>query len=164
MQEYLEVAEDISEKRKQGWRIAELGKTLEGAFKLGDRIVQVDFEDTVSGRQWTIYHTPVSSKLQKQGKQLGNYLHAMKTYRKPDDPWWYSFKSLLGETCEGLAIATKGTLLGPPLFRPDGKTLDTHHELGIDPLADEAMTLIGRVGGDIRLGVKYLNNLPSEGA
>jgi hypothetical protein len=162
MQEYLEVADDISEKKKQGWKIAELGKNLERAFKLGNKIVQLNFEDAVSSNQCTIYHTPVNSQLRKQGQQLGNYLHAMKGHRKLDDPWWKVFKSLLDETCNGLSIATKGTLLGPPLFQPDGRTVKTHHELEVEPMVDEAMKKIGRVGGHIRLRVEYLADLPPE--
>lgn len=161
MQEYLEIAEEISEKKKQGWKIAELGKNLEKAFKLGGKIVQLTFENVASGKQCRIYHTPVTAELRKQGQQRGNYLHATKVYRKPDDPWWVSFKTLLDETCEELAIATKGTLLVPPLLRPDGKTFKTHHELEVDSQADEVMREIGRTRENIFMEVEYLDKLPA---
>ncbi len=161
MQQYLEIADEISEKKKQGWKIAELGKNLEKAFKVGDKIVQLTFEDTATGKQCRIYHTPVTTELRKQGQQLGNYLHAMKVYRKPDDPWWNSFKSLLNEACEKLAIATKGTLLGPPLLRPDERTFKTHEELEVDVLVDEAMREIICAKRNIKIGVKYFDRLPA---
>lgn len=163
MQEYLEVAEDISEKKKQGWQIAHLAKNIEKAFKVGDKIVQLAFEDKATAKGCAIYHTPVTSKLQKQGQQLGNYLHAMKVFRKADDPWWASFKSLLDETCEGLILATKGTLLGPLLLGPNGKTTKIHHELENDLLADELILGLGHGGGNFNLGIHYLDSLPEKG-
>ena len=162
MQEYLEIAEDISEKRKQGWRIAELGKDLGKAFRLGDKIVQLILVNAASGKRCKIYHTPVTARLRKQGQQLGSYLHAMKVYRKPDDPCWTSLKVLLEETCEELAVATKGTLLGPPLLHSNRKTFKMHHELEVDPHADEVMREIGRTREDVIVKVEYLDKLPAD--
>jgi len=161
LREYLEVAEDISEKRKQGWRIVKLGKDIEKAFKLGDKIVQLIFYAD-GGKTASIYHTPVRLKLRKQAQQLGDYLHAMKKYRKQDDPWWKSFKSLLDETYNGLDFATKGTLLGPLVVRPDGKSVKIHHELKIDSLADEMMLGMGQSKNNIKMDLNYLEVLPAD--
>ena len=160
MQEYLEVAADFSKKRKQGWRIAELGKNIERAFKLADKIVQLTFHGT-EGKAVKIYHTPVQAQLRKQAQQLGDYLHAMKRYRGSEDPWWISFKCLLDETCEGLAVATRGTLLGPLLIGPDGKSTKINHELEIDAEADEMMIAFGREGNVINVTIAYLAHFPS---
>jgi hypothetical protein len=161
MREYLEVAEDISEKRKQGWEVVKLGKDIERAFEVGDKIVQLIFHGA-GNTEVCIYHTPVSSKLQKQAKQLGDYMHALKVHRKPEDPWWKSFRLLLEETRRGLAIATTGTLLGPLLLGPDRKTTKMHHELEIDPLADELVLKIGKEKGNVKLQVRYLDALPGN--
>lgn len=162
MHEYLEVADEITEKKKQGWQIAKLGNNLERAFKLGDRIVQITFENLAAGKQCRIYYTPVSSKLRKHAERMGDYLHASKTYRKLDVGWWKSFRVFLNETTEELSNATKGTLLGPPLLRPDGKTIKTHHELEVDPANDEAMRAITSARASVTMDVQYFDKLPAE--
>jgi hypothetical protein len=163
MQECLEVAEDISEKKKKGWKIAHLGKNIQKAFKVGDKIVQLTFQDKTSTKRCTVYYTPVTVKLQKQGQQLGDYLHAIKKFRKADDPWWTSFKTLLEETCEGLTLATKGTLFGPLLLGPDGKTTKLYHEMEIDLLADEMILAISSDGENFYLNIQYLDSFPVNG-
>jgi len=161
MREYLEIAEDISEKKKLGWKIAELGYNLEKAFRLGDRIVELTFEDMASSKTCKVYYTPVSSRLQNRAERLGEYLHAMKQYRKPEDSWWKSFRLLLDQTCNELADSTKGTLLGLPLMRPDGKGIKIHFELEINPATDEVMRAIGVSRGNIKMRVCYFDELPA---
>src|ERR1700722_9369106 len=60
MREYLEVAEQISEKKKQGWRVAELGGNLERAFQTGDKIVEIIIENPEFEGTCKVYYTPVS--------------------------------------------------------------------------------------------------------
>jgi hypothetical protein len=160
MREYLEIAEDISEKKKLGWKIAELGNNLEKAFRLGDKIVELIFEDMASSKICRVYYTPVSSRLQQRAKGLGDYLHAMKQYRKPEDSWWKSFRLFLDQTCKELADATKGTLLGPPLMRADGKGIKTHIELEVNLATDEVMRAIALNKGNIKMRACYFDELP----
>jgi hypothetical protein len=40
MSEYLEVWDHISNKKKNGWRIAELGRNVEEHFKSGNKLVR----------------------------------------------------------------------------------------------------------------------------
>ena len=162
MREYLEVADEICQKKKQGWQIAKLGNDLERAFKVGDRIVQITFENMTTGKQCRTYYTPVSSKLRKQAECMGDYLHALKTYREPDNDWWKTLRVFLNETFEALSAATRGTLLGPPLFRPGGKRLKTHHEIGVDSASDEAMRTIAGAGATVTIDVQYFDKLPVE--
>jgi len=159
LREYLEVADEISEKRKQGWEIVKLGKDIEKAFKLGDKIFQLIIQKP-DGGTFSIYHTPVSSKLQKQAKRLGDYLHAMKLHRKAEDSWWESFQTLLEETSKELMVTTKGTLLGPLLLQSDGKSTKVYYELNIDAVVDEQMSKMGPGTANFSMEVDYLDTLP----
>jgi hypothetical protein len=160
MREYLEVAEDISEKRKQGWQIAKLSKDLERAFKVGDKVVEIFVEHSELTEVCKIYYTPVSPRLRKQAEQLGDYLHAMKVHRPQTDKWWDLFRELLNTTCDELALATKGIMLGPPIVSPDRKQMKTHFENGVYPEIDQAIKLIGKVGVQAKLAINYLDKFP----
>ncbi len=82
MEEYLEVWDHISKKKKKGWRIANLGRNLEEAFKTGDKIIRWAVHNKDNGELIVcFYYTPVTSELKKAGEKLGNYLHYMKNYR-----------------------------------------------------------------------------------
>lgn len=160
MREYLEVADDICEKKKQGWEIPKLAKNLEKAFMAGDKTVEVTF--SASNKECRLFYTPVTARLRSQGERLNDYRHAMKGPRKADDPWWRVLRTLLEATCEELALATKGTLLGPPLLHPNGKTIKTHNELEVEPLTDKMMIEIASVGKISNVSFRYLDSLPSD--
>jgi hypothetical protein len=160
MQEYLEVAEDISEKRKEGWQIAKLSKDLERAFKIGDKAMEITVEHPELTEACKIYYTPVSPTLRKQAQQLGDYLHAMKIHRPQTDKWWDSFRELLNATRDELALATKGIMVGPPIVSPDRKHMKTHFENGVYPEIDKALKLIGKVGERAKLAINYLDKFP----
>ena len=75
MREYLEAWDHVSEKKKRGWKIPDLGRSLDQTFKLGDKVAKF----TVSARDRSkvygvFYYTPVSEKLKAMAGQLGNYL------------------------------------------------------------------------------------------
>src|SRR2546423_632457 len=77
LQAYLHASEQISEKKKRGWRVADLARNLEKAFKLGDRIVRCAVHDKDSMLLICFYFTPVTSQLKKAAEKLGNHLHCM---------------------------------------------------------------------------------------
>ena len=158
LQEYLEVQEHLSEKRKQGWRIAELSKNLKRAFDDGDKIIEIGISDNKSSETATLYYTPVRASLKKNGQQLGNYLHPMKKYKLAGDVWWKHFCELLESTYQELKAATTGTLLGPPLLSPDNKS-KFNIELGHQKKTDE---FIMKLAVEFKMSVKYLEKLPAE--
>jgi hypothetical protein len=158
LQEYLEVQEHLSEKRKQGWRIAELSKNLKRAFDDGDKIIEIGISDNKSSETATLYYTPVRASLKKNGQQLGNYLHPMKKYKLAGDVWWKHFCELLESTYQELKAATTGTLLGPPLLSPDNKSkfnIELRHQKKTDEF-------IMKLAVEFKMSVKYLEKLPAE--
>lgn len=159
LHEYLEVQHHVSKKRREGWKIAELGKNLKRAFDDGDKVVEIVINDQESGESVACYYTPVTASLKKNGQQLGNYLHALKEHKPPGHKWWDDFRSLLEAACQELKVATTGRLLGPPLLSPDNRT-QLCYELGYDDTADTLVKKFGGVGKLMQMSVKYLDSLP----
>ena len=158
MRQYLEVWDHISRKKKEGWKIVDLGRGVEEAFRLGDRIARVEVHNESMIFTAIFYYTPVAPTLQKHGERLGNYLHSMKGFRESEDPWWNEFRQDLEVIVAQLDGANRGTLLGPPLVRHEGRKalIDMRLELpgGTDPRAAFSSKFQ-------KLRVTYLDRLPS---
>jgi len=161
MSEYLEVWDHISNKKKKGWRIAELGRNVEEHFKTGNKIVRWAIIDKETGKLVVcVYYTPVTSRLRNAGEKLGNYLHSMKKFRKKVDPFWANFRDELEQIYSQLAVANKGTLLGPPLLKTGAGEVDM--KLDLPPSADPE-NLFNKTlnkGKEIQVKVSYHAHLP----
>lgn len=114
---YLEAQTHISRKLREGWRIPEMAKGLRQAFDIGDKFLLVRLLDSATNEELTFFvYTPVTSKTQKLGAQLGEYLHAPQGKR--DEAWWKRVKATVIAADAGLENATLGSLLGVPLVHP----------------------------------------------
>lgn len=161
MAQYLEVWEHVSERRKKGWRISDLAKGLEEAFSSNPRIVRWAVRDRTTNQPITFfYYTPVTDQLKRDGEKLGNYLHSKKAYNAPDDEYWAGLKAELTAIAGRLQDANTGTLLGPPLMRPNTKLADTKLELPPDSKIDEVMKAMREQ--ELVIDVSYHDNLPVE--
>ena len=158
MREYLEAWDHVSEKKKQGWRFPELGRTIDHTFKLGDKVARFtitsDKKDKIYG---VFYYTPVSSELKEMAGRIGNYLHAFREYKPPTDEWWNETRTYLENVYVELRKACSGTLLGAPLVSPDGKM---SMPMQFDEKAAEIKEL--GMGGQAIMTVEYLDEYPSE--
>lgn len=160
LQEYLEVWDHISKRKKSGWRIVDLGRNVEAAFRLGNKIVRWAVHDRGSRKLVVcLYHTPVTQSLRSRGEKLGNYLHSLKRYRGPEDAWWAEFRTELCVAAKELHVANLGTLLGPPLTQKG--TGQAHMNLELPPGShpDQLMDMIGG-GKELLINVEYLDSLP----
>ncbi len=161
MGEYLRAWEHISKKKKKGWRIADLGRSVEKVFRVGNRIVRWAVLDGGSGNVLAIfYYTPVTPTLQKHGERLGVYLHAMKRFRGKQGAWWSEFRDDLETIAAQLEVANRGTLLGPPLMRGRTGQVDMPFEL---PPGTHLTALLKRIqgsGNQVIVDVSYLDKLP----
>ena len=116
---YHDALEELNIKIKRGWRIHDLDKNLEKAFKLRKMVVQILIIDNKTGRVIQgYYYTPVSEKLIKNGEKIGNLLHYNKLNLSRKDEWYDETKEFLEETYSELVKANKGTLLAPPMYNP----------------------------------------------
>lgn len=160
LQEYLEVQKGVSKKKKRGWKIANLAKHLENKFRLGDKIIEIQFFEPATKKLIVrLLYTPVSLSLQKKAKKLGDFLHAMKCFRKPNDDWWKSIRKLLDNVSDELEVSVTGSLLGPPLWNPRTGEAIIHSEIPIGEDPNEFMDKIGRAGSELMAHVRYLDSL-----
>ena len=150
MQEYLEFQQHVPKGRKQDWEIVKLGKSIDEAFKTA-QVARVRILDLAThSEKAVLYYIPVSPVLQDIAKRLGDYLHAQKKFRKPEDPWWNEMRELLESAANLLNEANQGELLGPPLLHtrsghihftsivPEGKTATDLSEVGQKSIIDVA--------------------------
>lgn len=161
LQQYLGAQETVSEKRKRDWQVAKLKKNLDKVFRTGDKIVEFAFLDKKTEAVLDVfYYTPVNSQLKKMAQQLGDYLHAMQTYRQSDDSWWIKTRNFLEEVYSELEIANKGTVLGVPMLDRKTRTI----EMTVEPAEKEEVKSlfkrIGNPGSVIKVRVTYLDESP----
>lgn len=162
MQQYLEAHEDVARRKKNEWHIGKLGRSVEQAFRLGDRIAEVTVCDSKTSEALEVfYYTPVTSRLRKRGEQLGDLLHAMRKRRPLSDSWWQTTRDVLEDTLRQLEIANRGTLLGPLLREKGGDTVHMYAE-AFD--ATPAKRLVGRltIGTQTIIRVRYLDQLEAS--
>lgn len=161
MKEYLDVWTHISNKKKRGWKIADMHRNLEQAFRTGDKIVRWSVLDSESGElSICLYHTPVSADLRKDAQLIGNHLHSMKKFRGPGDEWWDKLRADLASTSNRLDSAVAGTLLGPPMMKDGTNEIDMKVEIPPHCNADEIMARMGGKGKEMTIKVAYLDSLP----
>ena len=160
LSEYVEVQENVSKKLKQGWRIAVLGKGIDRAFKIGDKLARFSYRDGGSGEElFVLYYTPVSKLLQQNAQKLGKYMHYQKQYRSDNDEWWNTFRSELGHTYKLLCQSCIGTMLGPPLMR-NGNKFQTFVEVVEGCAVD--LTEYLHSGNRLVAGISYPTRYPAQ--
>jgi hypothetical protein len=161
LQQYLDGREDIAMHKKQGWKIVGSAKELDRAVRLGDRVYEVGFLDERGDTKMAAYYTPISTRLREAaGGRLHDLLHARKNAFPEADVWWTDTRAFLEQIYSDLEFASKGTLLGPLLRAPDGKSF--HMTLSIHNDSPVATTLphFSKVGIDYTVAVRYFDSLP----
>ena len=87
--EYLQAQEGVPEKKKKGWKVAELHKDVEEVFRVGDQELIMQVCNAKTGRcEIELRYTPVKQWLKSCVGKLGGYLHAAKRYHPPGDAYW----------------------------------------------------------------------------
>ena len=161
MRQYLLAQEDVSRKRRKGWRLASLGKELEKAFHSRDRIAELTFLERDTKKVIGVYcYTPVTRTLEKEGERLGDYLHCMKRKREPSDQWWDEMRERLERTCQELEVACFGTLQGMPLFYPRTGEIRMNIEVSTEGEGADKNPFECLKGTALVCSVRYLESLP----
>jgi hypothetical protein len=161
LQEYLEAQQHISQKKKEGWRIARLGKNIEHAFRLGDKVVEIAVvNEKTSDTILVLYYTPVTKKLRKMGGKLGDYLHAQKKYFAPEDDYWKQMRIFLESAYIELEKANKGNLLGPPILHKKTGKVDMTLEADTEEEGAMLLKFLPSIGERSIIRVKYLEDIP----
>lgn len=159
MQQYLQAQESIAQRKKNDWKLGKLERTLEDVFQIGDRIAEVAVYDPQAGEFIaTLYYTPVTSELRRNGEHLGELLHAMQQFRPDDDSWWQNTRDFLEKVRRQLATACAGTLLAPLLREPGSDKVVMRAEM-FEESQREVLDKF-RPDSEIFLRVQYLDELP----
>ena len=121
MQEYVETIEHLPKASRDQWEIAKLRRSLESAYRTGDKTLIYCFEFP-DGAQMQLTFFPVMKRLQTLAEKMGNYLHAVKPNRAAKAGWTNAMREHLKEAYPLLLMATSGELVGLPLVnRETGK-------------------------------------------
>ncbi len=154
MKEYLEAQEHLAAAKSKGWQIPILGRDIERAFRLGDRVAQLTFTDPETKKALQVlYYTPVTSTLQHEAGRLDQYRHGLQ--ESPSREMLAAMRVFLEQVYAHLKVANTGTLLGPPLVKPDGRIQLYVEEDGI------AIEL-NKLGRQVIMNVKYFDDLSSS--
>lgn len=154
MREYLEAQKEISEKKKKGWKISDLSRSIESVFKLGDKVAEITIYDSNEDICCQLRYTPVRKRLKHLAELLGNYLHSSKKFYTPDDKFWMDFRMILNECVKELEFSTSGVLLGPLLYNPKDKSSQLQVEMMNE---EEAQLLLNKLqaGTTRNIRVRY---------
>jgi len=153
MQQYLEVRHDLSKKRKSGWQIAKLGKDLDHAFKVNNKVIEVVFKD--GNKERRLFYFPVTKSLRKKAEKIGDLMHAMQKLKVDNDLWWVESRRFLKETFDELKKACAGNLLGPPLMKKSNGNLNMYVELNKE--TEHWFPDFNKIGKEFIADINYLD-------
>jgi hypothetical protein len=159
MKEYLDARAEIARRKKHGYQIAKLARGLERVFASGEEILSLTFVDQERKPTLHLLFTPVRKGLRQAGKRLGDYMHAMEEYRRPEDAFWERTREFLSATADELGNATFGSLLGPPLEHR--KTGETSMVVSSEPHGFKASDL-GPLEVPVNILVRAWEDMPSR--
>ena len=162
MQEYLDAQDHISKQKKKGWQIAKLGHNIERAFSLGDKIAEISVRDKGSGGLIIrAFYTPVTKALRQKAEGLNAYMHAQRQHHPLNTSWWEIFRTRLESVYTDLAIANRGTLLGPPLWNPKTRQMQMPMEILHDEDTNYKKLVSIKKGTELIIKVDYRETLPN---
>jgi len=114
LKEYVVKASDVS-LCKIPWKIKNLEKILAKSSNIHDKRFVFFFIHPTTRERHDVIYNPVSSKLRKIAKTLGDYLHCVDQNRVLKPLFFSEFRELDKQGIEELTLATSGTLIAPPI-------------------------------------------------
>ncbi|MDD5138839.1 MAG: hypothetical protein PHY43_01100 [Verrucomicrobiales bacterium] len=116
LKEYVVKTKDGVSLRKIPWEIEKLKKILAKSSNIHDKRFVFIFTHPKTKEKHDVIYNPVSSKLSKIAKALGDYLHSVDQNRVLKPLFFSEFRQLLKQGIQELEIATAGTLIAPPMI------------------------------------------------
>jgi hypothetical protein len=161
LREYIETIDHIPKAQKKEWAVAKLGRSIESAYRTGDKIMIFSIIFPEDGAQLRLMYTPVSKRLQEIAKRLGDYLHAPRPNEIENPAWWQQLRDLLKEAYPLLMLACSGELIGLPLIHRPTNRLNVQVLLSGD---DARSVLLPRItqGAEHTLRVEYIEPIPGS--
>ena len=156
MREYLKHQQNVSEKRKKGWKIAALSQDIKNAFSGVEK--ELVFSISAAGENNLVFrYRPVVPGLRTIAEKLGNYLHAAKDNELNSNEEWQQFRQLIEEGIKFLAYACSGSLLGVPMISPSFKgRRGGRLYLTVSPEEKIKLSEIVNAGREVLTHIEYL--------
>lgn len=159
LREYIEAIDHIPNEQKKDWAVVKLGRSIESAYRTGDKIMIFTITFPEDGVQLRMTYTPVSKRLQNIAKRVGDYLHAIKPEYIEDPGWWQQLRGLLNEAYPLLKLANSGELIGLPLIHRQTKRMNLNVIfVGDDPRREMLSRLVQ--GATHKVRIEYIDPLP----
>lgn len=114
LHEYLAGAAKVAIVKRGLWQIRHLSREVESVFDVYTKAVVATFNHPETGEKIKIEYTPVTPELRKIGEQLGDFLHFTAAHQGAAAGVAERLAKIVDAGIQGLAFATRGTLLGPP--------------------------------------------------
>lgn len=161
LREYIETIDHIPKAQKKEWAVAKLGRSLETAYRSGDKIMIFTIIFPEDGAQFQLMYIPVSKRLQDIANRLGDYLHVPKADAAENQARWKQLRELLTEAYPLLKLATSGELIGLPLIHRPTNRLNARVLISGD---DPRSALLPRItqGAQHTLTVEYIEPVPGS--
>lgn len=161
LREYIEMIGHIPKAQKKEWAVAKLGRSIETAYRSGDKIMIFRIIFPEDGARLQLMYIPVSKRLQDIANRLGDYLHVPKPDLAGNQAWWKQLRELLTEAYPLLKLATSGELIGLPLIHRPTNRLNARVLISGD---DPRSVLLPRItqGAQHTLKVEYIEPIPGS--
>lgn len=159
LKEYIETIEHIPKSQKKEWAVAKLGRSLESAYRTGDKIMIFTIRLAENAGDIQLLYTPVTKRLQDIANRVGDFLHAVRHEFVSHPGWWKELRDLLNEAYPLLKLANSGQLIGLPLLHRPTKT--TTMRVVFEGEDDRSALVAKLVQGETHvISVQYIDPIP----
>jgi len=132
--QYAEAWDHIPKRYRDNYRLTDVGRALDQAFKTGDKVIAIT-QIWDAETQLTYSFAPVSRELRRVCEQFGNYLHFpgwRRSYPIKAAEWQARLRDLVITGLIHLNLAATSELLGPGLLVRDGDEASITFKMEVD--------------------------------
>ncbi len=161
LKEYIETIDHIPKNQKKEWAVAKLGRSIESAYKTGDKIMIFTIHFPEDGEQLQLMYTPVTKRLRELAERFGDYLHAPRDEAVKNTVWWGQLRNLLQEAYPLLMLANGGDLIGLPLIHLPTKRMNVRTVIKNEDPRSKLLTRFTQ-GATHTVSVIYIDPIPGS--
>ncbi len=159
LKDYVAATESIPKSQRKNWEVAKLGRSLETAYRAGDKMMVFTFQ-TADGHASTLLYTPVVKRLRDIVERLGQFIHAPAIGATVDAAWRRTLREHLDEALPLLLLACQGQLLGMPLMHKETRRL--HVRVRIAEGDPRLAALRAQLDANVKIDIAYIDPIPGS--
>lgn len=161
LKEYIENIDHIPKNQKKDWAVAKLGRSIETAYRTGDKIMIFTIQFPEDGEQLQLMYTPVTKRLQELANRFGDYLHTPREESVVTTIWWQQLRDLLQEAYPLLMLANGGDLIGLPLIHRPTKRMNVRAVFKDEDPRRKLLTRMTQ-GATHKITINYIDPVPGS--